>query len=66
MILLITKKNCLWCARSRILLQDHNYVEIDRNYVSSEILENRNAEYPMVFNLIGGYEELGKFIVSKN
>lgn len=66
MILLITKQNCIHCARSRILLQDHNYVEIDRNYVSSSILENRNGEYPMVFNLIGGYEELEKFIVSKN
>ena len=36
MILLITKQNCIHCARSRILLQDHNYVEIDRNFVSSE------------------------------
>ena len=66
MILLITKQNCIHCARSRILLQDHNYVEIDSNDVSSSILENRNGEYPMVFNLIGGYEELEKFIVSKN
>ena len=66
MILLITKQNCIHCARSRILLQDHNYVEIDSNDVSSSILENRNGEYPMVFNLIGWYEELEKFIVSKN
>lgn len=63
MILLITKQNCIHCVRSRILLQDHNYVEIDRNFVSSEILENRNGEYPMAFNLIGGYDELKKLIL---
>jgi len=64
MILLITKQNCLSCARARILLQDHNnYIELDRNYVSSSILEMGNGEYPMVFTYSGGYQELEKHIL---
>ena len=63
MILLITKQNCIHCTRAKILLQDHNnYLEIDRNYVSSSILEMSNGEYPIVFTYLGGNDELEKLI----
>ena len=66
MLLLITKPNCLNCARARILLINDQFIEIDKAFVSSSILELSNDEYPIVFNLLGNYDDLEKYINHRN
>jgi hypothetical protein len=63
MYLIITQKNCINCSRAKILLQDIKYIEIDKSFVSSAILELGNGNYPIVFNLIGDYDDLEKKIL---
>ena len=66
MYLIITKNNCINCSRAKILLQDIKYIEIDKSFVSSAILELGNDQYPIVFNLIGDYDALEKYILHRN
>jgi len=66
MYLIITKNNCINCSRAKILLQDIKYIEIDKSFVSSAILELGNGNYPIVFNLIGDYDALEKYILHRN
>ena len=61
--LIITQKNCLNCSRAKILLEDSNYIEIDKNFVSSNIIDLGNGNYPIVFNYIGDYDDLKKKIL---
>tara|TARA_R100000951_G_scaffold36146_2_gene30903 strand:+ start:1201 stop:1404 length:204 start_codon:yes stop_codon:yes gene_type:complete len=61
--LIITQKNCINCSRAKILLQDIKYIEIDKSFVSSAILELGNGNYPIVFNYIGDYDDLEKKIL---
>ena len=61
--LIITQQNCLNCSRAKILLEDSNYVEIDKSFVSSNILDLGNGNYPIVFNYIGDYDDLEKKIL---
>ena len=65
MYLIITQKNCLNCKRSIELLENNNYpyIEIDKSFVSSAILELANDQYPIVFNNIGDYDDLAKKIL---
>jgi len=66
MYLIITQKNCINCSRAKILLQDSNYIEIDKSFVSSNILDLGNGNYPIVFNYIGDYDALEKYILHRN
>ena len=64
--LIITKDNCLNCKKAKILLDDTPYIEINKNYVSSAILELGGQNYPIVFNYLGDYDDLEKYIIHKN
>ena len=67
MYLIITKDNCINSARAKILLNDNSsFIEIDKSFVSSAILELGNDQYPIVFNLIGDYDALEKYILHRN
>jgi len=67
MYLIITQKNCINCSRAKILLNDNSsFIEIDKSFVSSAILELGNDQYPIVFNLIGDYDALEKYILHRN
>ena len=67
MYLIITKDNCINCSRAKILLNDNSsFIEIDKSFVSSAILELGNDQYPIVFNLIGDYDALEKYILHRN
>jgi len=67
MYLIITKNNCINCSRAKILLNDNSsFIEIDKSFVSSAILELGNGNYPIVFNLIGDYDALEKYILHRN
>ena len=67
MYLIITKNNCINCARAKNLLNDNSsFIEIDKSFVSSAILELGNGNYPIVFNLIGDYDALEKYILHRN
>ena len=67
MYLIITKNNCINCSRAKILLNDNSsFIEIDKSFVSSAILELGNDQYPIVFNLIGDYDALEKYILHRN
>ena len=61
--LLITKDNCINCKRAKMLLQDIKYIEVDKSYVSSNILESGNGEFPIIFELIRNYDDLEKRIL---
>ena len=63
MYLIITKENCLNCERARLLLQDINHIAVDKSFVSSNILENGDGNFPIVFKLIGSYDDLEKHIL---
>ena len=63
MYLLITKDNCINCKRAKILLQDTHHITIDKSYVSSNILESGNGEFPIVFQLLGSFDDLEKHIL---
>jgi len=66
MYILITTHNCLNCQRSKQILDDYNvpYVEIDRSYASSSILEMcelYQSSLPYIFKLnYNGYDDLEK------
>tara|TARA_R100000951_G_scaffold79381_1_gene67360 strand:+ start:183 stop:386 length:204 start_codon:yes stop_codon:yes gene_type:complete len=64
--LIITNQNCLNCKKAKILLDNTQYIEINKNYVSSAILELGGGNYPIVFNLIGDYDDLEKYINHRN
>lgn len=66
MLLLITKNNCINSERARTLLINDQFIEIDKAFVSSSILELSNDEYPIVFNLLGNYDDLEKYINHRN
>lgn len=54
------------CYRAKMLLINEPFIEIDKAFVSSSILELSNDEYPIVFNLIGNYDDLEKHINHRN
>jgi len=66
MLLLITKENCMNCYKAKMLLINEPFIEIDKAFVSSSILELANDEYPIVFNLLGNYDDLEKHINNRN
>ena len=66
MLLLITKDNCINSARAKTLLINEPFIEIDKAFVSSSILELANDQYPIVFNLLGNYDDLEKHINHRN
>ena len=63
MYLLITKDNCINCKRAKMLLQDLKYIEVDKSYVSSNILELSDGNFPIVFQLLGSFDDLEKRIL---
>ena len=63
MYLIITKQNCIQCQRCKILLQDTHHITVDKSYVSSNILELSDGNFPIVFQLLGSFDDLEKQIL---
>ena len=67
--LLITKDNCLACAKARDMLdtEDISYIEMDQNEVISEFIDIIKGKgvltYPFCFKLVGDGDALNKQVL---